>query len=228
MSLVRTAFLRKQPDVDRLTVKVLPESFEGDFVKVVDVPVPAFRARKCRICFTRFTPDRKNVTWCGAECGYLVSQQELAKVERKSDRERKEALKSKGDLIAEAQVAFNAFCRERDRNTFCISCNVYLPAVLATPGGGVDCGHFRSRGSAPHLRFSEDNAHGQCKRCNRYLSGNVTEYRPRLIARIGIERVEALEADQEVRRYTPDELIAIKKLYQLKLKQLKGNDNGIQ
>lgn len=218
MTLQRTAFLRKSPDVDRLTVKVLPESFEGDFVKVVDVPTPAFRARKCRICFTRFTPDRKNVTWCGAECGYLVSQQELAKAERKDDRVRKDALKSKGDLIADAQTAFNAYIRMRDQLAGhpCISSG--LP--LDWSGNNVDAGHYRSRGSAPHLRFNEDNVHAQSKQENRYKSGNAVDYRIGLIARIGLERVEALEADQEPRRYTMGELIAIKTLYRAKLRAL--------
>jgi hypothetical protein len=155
---------------------------------------------------------------CGPKCAYELVQANKAKVERKADRVRKDALKSKGDHIADAQVAFNAFIRLRDQlaGYHCISSG--LP--LDWSGNNVDAGHYRSRGSAPHLRFNEDNVHAQSKQENRYKSGNAVDYRIGLIARIGLERVEALEADQEPRRYTMGELIAIKTLYRAKLRAL--------
>ena len=179
------------------------------------------RARKCESCRASFLQSRMGQQVCGPKCAYELVQANKAKVERKADRVKRDAMKSKGDLIAEAQVAFNAYIRLRDHlaGHNCISSG--LP--LDWSGNSVDAGHYRSRGSASHLRFNEDNVHAQSKQENRYKSGNAVDYRIGLIARIGIERIEALEADQEPRRYTPDELIAIKKLYQLKLKQLKGN-----
>ena len=45
------------------------------------------------------------------------------------------------------------------------------------------------------------------------------DYRIGLIARIGLEAVEALEADNTLRRYTADELRAIKTMYREKLKK---------
>lgn len=71
------------------------------------------------------------------------------------------------------------------------------------------------------MRYVEDNAHGQCKKCNRYLSGNVADYRARLLNRIGPARLDALEADQTLRKYTIDDLKAIKATYQAKTNQLK-------
>jgi hypothetical protein len=65
------------------------------------------------------------------------------------------------------------------------------------------------------------NCNAQSKHDNRYLSGNVAEYRLGLIARYGIEAVEALERDQSVRRYTIEDLQAIKALYRQKLKDLR-------
>lgn len=59
-----------------------------------------------------------------------------------------------------------------------------------------DCqlGHFLSRGAYPGLTFHPDNSRLQCFRCNCLLHGNTIEFRERLIAEIGLEEVEALEA----------------------------------
>lgn len=88
-------------------------------------------------------------------------------------------------------------------------------------GNAVDAGHYRSVGSAPHLRFDERNCHAQSKQDNRFLSGNAVDYRIGLIARIGQKAVDALEADQSVRKYTVDEIKAIKAEYRAKTKELK-------
>ena len=60
------------------------------------------------------------------------------------------------------------------------------------------------------MRFNENNCHAQPKQDNRYLSGNVADYRIGLIKRIGLAPVEALEADNSVQKYSIDELKAIK------------------
>lgn len=142
-----------------------------------------------------------------------------AKVERATTRARKEAAKTIPQLIKEAQVAFNAFIRERDRGMRCICCRRSLGA--GDVGGGFDCGHYRSVGSAPQLRFDERNAHGQTKFCNRYGAGRAVDYRIGLAARYGLAVVEALEADNRVHKWTREELIAIKAKYVQKLKELK-------
>ena len=85
---------------------------------------------------------------------------------------------------------------------------------------GWDCGHYRSTGSASHLRFHEDNAHRQLVICNRYGAGRAVDYRIGLIARIGLERVEALEADNTPHKWTAEELREIKARYKAKLKQM--------
>ena len=88
-------------------------------------------------------------------------------------------------------------------------------------GGAYDCGHYRSTGSAPHLRFDERNAHAQRKVCNRWGAGRAVDYRIGLVARIGLEAVEALESDNAPRKWTREELIAIRDTYKQKLKELK-------
>ena len=179
------------------------------------------RTRKCAVkgCANRFQPRNMMHKCCGAECAQIFAVAERKRLDAKQTHERKQALKTRSEWLKEAQAAFNAFCRERDKGHQCISCGASLRYEAI--GGGYDCGHYRSVGSAPHLRFHEDNAHGQCKKCNRYGSGMAVDYRLYLIARIGLARVEALEADQEPRKWSVDELIAIRDTYRAKLRELK-------
>lgn len=138
--------------------------------------------------------------------------------EREADRARRDRLKTRSEWLKEAQAAFNAWVRARDAGLPCICCGV--PMGDGRPGGAVDAGHYRSTGSAPHLRFEEDNCHAQRKVCNRFGAGRAVDYRLGLIERIGLERVEALEADQTPRKWTIDDLKAIKKKYQEKAREL--------
>jgi hypothetical protein len=157
---------------------------------------------KCAVCkepFVKRSPWQK-VCQSSTDCAITYTKKKKEKLERKETKARKEALKTRSDYMKEAQKAFNAYIRARDADKPCISCGV--PLKQESLGGGYDCGHFRSVGSAPHLRFDDQNAHGQCKKCNRYLSGNVTEYRRYLTSRIGQVALDRLEADQCVRKYT--------------------------
>lgn len=146
--------------------------------------------------------------------------QEARKQERAQDREKRKALKTIPDLIKEAQIEFNAYIRARDAAQSCICCG--KPLGDGDVGGAYDCGHYRSTGSASHLRFSEDNAHAQRKHCNRWGAGRAVDYRIGLVARIGRENVEALEADNTPHKWTREELIAIRDQYRAKTKQLKA------
>lgn len=181
-------------------------------------PLAGPRKRKCKVCRSLFVPRSITHKACGQGCALVVAEGERKAQERKADRVRKQALKTRGDHVAEAQVAFNAYIRKRDQlaGYACISSG--LP--LDWSGNNVDAGHYRSRGSAPHLRFDERNCHAQSKQQNRYASGNATDYRIGLINRYGMAFVEALEADQTPRRYTVDELIAIKIEYRARLRAL--------
>lgn len=142
-----------------------------------------------------------------------------AKVERASIRARKEAIKTIPVLIKEAQVAFNAYIRARDADKPCICCG--LPLSAGDVGGSFDCGHYRSVGSAQHLRYDERNAHGQRKQCNRWGAGRAVDYRIGLVARIGLEAVEDLESDNSTKKWTREELIAIRDEYRKKLKAMR-------
>lgn len=183
------------------------------------------RTCKNRACRNKFTPARPLQVACCIGCAIILSKDKIraeaeakAKAERKKTAARKEAIKSRSQWIAEAQKAFNAYIRERDRLAGhpCISSG----RPLDWSGNNVDAGHYRSRGSAPHLRFDERNCHAQSKQDNRYGSGNAVDYRVGLIDRLGIEVVEALESDQTPRKWTIDELKAIRDTYRAKRKAL--------
>ena len=144
-----------------------------------------------------------------------------ARVERAETKRKLEAIKTIPQLIKEAQIEFNAYIRERDANQLCICCS--QPLGAGEVGGAYDCGHYRSTGSAPHLRFDERNAHAQRKVCNRWGAGRAVDYRVGLVRRIGLAAVEALESSNEVHKWAKDELREIKAHYRAKTKELKGN-----
>ncbi len=192
--------------------------------------VAEVKPKKCRApgCGQRFKPAMSTQKVCSIACAKAMAKdpklqkiaaKAITKQARQDLQERREKLKSKGDHLREAQQAFNAYIRERDRlaGHRCISSG----RPLDWNGNAVDAGHYRSTGAAPHLRFDESNCHAQSKHDNRYLSGNVADYRIGLIQRIGLEAVEALERDQSARRYTIEDLQAIKVLYRQKLKDLR-------
>ena len=181
--------------------------------------------KRCKVCRKEFDPRLPMQTVCSPACALTLAQAKRAKAEkakqvrqRKADKTKREKMKSKAEWVAEAQAAFNAYIRLRDLGKPCICCG--QPLGESSVGGLYDCGHYRSVGSASHLRFHEDNANGQRKVCNRYGAGRAVDYRIGLIARIGIERVEALEHSNAVHKWTKDELIEITQVYRTKLKEM--------
>lgn len=187
------------------------------------------RRKRCPECRVMFTPSRDSQAVCGeiecaiahgkSEKGRAIAGKALAEVGRREIKVRKEKLKSRGEHMREAQQAFNEYVRARDQAAghLCISSG----KPLDWSGNAVDAGHYRSVGSAPHLRFDERNCHAQSKQDNRFLSGNAVDYRIGLIARIGQEAVDALESDQSVRKYTVEEIKAIKAKYRAMTRELK-------
>lgn len=177
-------------------------------------------------CRASFVPQRLGQAVCSPKCALATVEVQKAKEKkslalagRREIKVRKEALKGRGDHMREAQQAFNEYIRTRDQAAGhpCISSG----KPLDWSGNAVDAGHYRSVGSAPHLRFDERNCHAQSKQDNRFLSGNAVDYRIGLIARIGQEAVDALESDQSVCKYTVDEIKAIKVTYRAKTRELK-------
>ena len=183
------------------------------------------KPKKCKVCRHDFTPTRPLQVVCSVPCAASLGriragkqEKEAKRVERRRDAETRVRLKTKPQLTKEAQREFNKYVRLRDAGKPCICCG--QPLGIDEVGGAYDCGHYRSVGSAPHLRFDERNAHGQRKRCNRYGAGRAVEYRAGLIARYGLQFVESLEADQAPKHYTREDLINIRDTYRRKAKEL--------
>jgi hypothetical protein len=175
----------------------------------------AARLKVCKICKKQFEPMRFAQICCGIPCAIEHANALKAKKEKKEHREAKAKLKSRADYLKEAQAVFNKYIRMRDEAEPCISCSRHH-------GGQYHAGHFRTVGAAPELRFNEYNCHKQCSVCNNHLSGNLLEYRRKLVAKIGIEKVEWLEGKHEAKKYTIDEIIKIKKHYQQKIKDMQN------
>jgi hypothetical protein len=182
------------------------------------------KLHKCKACGEAYVKQRQLQKVCSPVCAIKLAKQQVVKEQvkaaaqdRKQTKAKLDAMKGKPQLVREAQTAFNAFIRARDSGKPCISCGTPLPS--AQIGGAFDCGHYRSVGSAPHMRFVEDNAHGQCKHCNRHLSGNHVAYRLGLVERIGQRAVDLIEADNTTRKYTHDGLREIAKHYRAETKK---------
>ena len=191
--------------------------------------------RKCTVCREWFHPTRDGQFVCSFECASAhgkaandaakaaaqlqVKQQQkkAAKSERKHQAERRMAVKPISYFIKQAQQAFNDFIRYRDRHLTCISCDRHHD-------GQYHAGHFRTTGANPELRFDEDNCHKQCSVCNNHLSGNLTAYRPALIAKIGQARFDSLMGPHALPKWTRDDYIRIRDEYRAKLRDLKKQE----
>lgn len=192
------------------------------------------RPKKCRHCGSQFKPQKPLQVACSISCALELAKAkeqrkrlDIQKRERREIKARKEALKPRSNHLKEAQAAFNRFIRLRDRNEPCICCGSYGPGEDWLTGGKWDAGHYLSRGAYPELRFDEDNCHKQLKSCNagssKYAKKGRTVsqgYRLRLIEKIGLERVEWLEGPHEPKKYTVDDLKAIKAEYRAKAREL--------
>lgn len=155
---------------------------------------------------------------CSLPCAKNYAVKEREKEERKELREAREKIKTITDHLKDAQAAFNAYIRFRDKNKPCISCGRHHK-------GQMHAGHYRTVGACSSLRFDESNVHSQCAPCNNHKSGNITEYRINLIQKIGAKEVERLETAPKSRRWTVDEAKEIRLLYKEKLKQLKKDEH---
>ena len=150
---------------------------------------------------------------------YVREQQ--AKARRRELRERKRKAKPRAQWLKEAQAAFNAWIKERDKHLPCVSCDATEHGTSYVKISGWVASHYRSVGACPELRFEESNVHKACVRCNSHLSGNIVEYRIRLRARIGEEKLAWLEGPHDPKRYTIEELMAIKSEYRRRLREMR-------
>ncbi len=168
------------------------------------------KQKKCKHCKALFTPSKPIQTACSIACAVAMARKKRENVEKAADRQKREALKSRSQWLKEAQIAWNSYVRWRDYGKPCASCGSMPERKF---GGTMDCSHYRSVGAAPHLRFNLHNAAAACVKCNRYLGGNIAALRVGLIERIGLEKVEAVEADNNVRKFDIEYLKRVKRIF---------------
>ena len=206
------------------------ERIEQREVRKIATKAAREKKHKCavRTCRAEFVRPAPFIVWCSPECGTVLAiaklekqKESAARAERKADQEKLAKFKRKADHVADCQKAFNAWVRFRDRDEPCICCGRW-PASQSLTGGEWDAGHYLSRGSHPHLRFDVRNVFKQMKGCNRPGGTTAASFRAGVVARIGLAAVEALEADQEPKHYTVDQLIAMTAHYKQELKKLKA------
>ena len=191
------------------------------------------RRRRCKICREWFMPEKDFEKWCSQAHKEELAiklyrkqnearQVKLKKEQQAKEREKKDKLKIRKLAVKplsyfkqQAQTAFNSYIRQRDAGNSCISCG-------RNTGAKMNAGHYRTVGANPELRFDEDNCHLQCEHCNSYRSGNIEEYTPNLIEKIGQERFDRLMGVHELPKWKREDYERIRDEYRLKLKELKS------
>ena len=186
---------------------------------------------KCTGCKNRFDKESMVKLPVGnfhdVECAfeYARAKQEKAlkrstarrhKADRAQLREDKERVKTRAKWLAELQVLVNQYARLRDKGEGCISCD--KPASWY---GQWHASHFHSRGKSAALRFNLNNIHKSCSVCNSHLSGNLAEYRPRLIEKIGQDKFDSmLLLSSGIRSYDVEWIKRAKKITRKGIKRL--------
>lgn len=182
---------------------------------------------KCRYCKERTEGlplhDDCIAPWLQAQNAKKAAARQ--RVERKADREKRQAIKPRAKWLAECQAIVNKLVRLRDLSLRrgCFTCG-------ATPdqkfGGTYDAGHFRSVGSAPHLRFWMPQIALQCIPCNRHRGGQALAFRRALVEKRGVEWVEALEAMHHVAKFDIPYLIRFKSVMGKRLRRMEKRIKG--
>ncbi len=113
----------------------------------------------------------------------------------KEKRETKKALekfKTPTEWETECRAIVQEIARLRDRHDGCISCH-----VGPNYGGRWNGSHFRPAGNNAAVQFHLWNIHKACAQCNLFKGGNISAYRPRLVEKIGADRVAWLESQNQ-------------------------------
>ena len=146
------------------------------------------------------------------------------KEQRKADRARKDALKPVSRWEDECRQIVQKLARIRDRDDGCISCH-----MGPNYGGQWHGSHYRSVGASSNTQFLLWNIHKACAQCNKFKGGNREGYRPRLIKKIGLERVEWLDAQNHVtKRSGPTYIEYLKRFKKVMGKRLRRMEKRME
>jgi hypothetical protein len=170
---------------------------------------------KCKVCKELYIKERVSQQVCEATCAIKLIELSNAKKARqavaKDRRETKaklDAIKSKTELLRDAQTSFNAYIRARDAKLGCVSCD-----KPSSWHGQWHASHYKSLGARPELRFNVYNVHKACSVCNNYKSGNLIDYRAGILKRISAEKLDMLESFSGSKNYSKEQIVRIKKIF---------------
>ena len=176
----------------------------------------------CRGCKDYFRPkddDPDKITYCSPECLQTIISKSLAwsrgkatkQRERDHNREKRENMAARRRLNEDSlphqkyltQKAFNRLIvlLDQDKN-YCASCG------RSKCGSYWDCGHVKSIGSHPELRFDFLNAYKQGSACNRQqrLSSRGLVVSKQYEERLPVKTVEYLNGHHQAKHYTREGL----------------------
>ena len=176
--------------------------------------------KRCKECKKLFVPIREMQPCCGYECeiNYISKPKNLKNAIKQGKEKRKKELAEKyPDKTSElklTQKAVNEYIRLRDKNKPCISCGT-------TKNIQYHAGHFRPAGNNQNLRFYTLNIHKQCSVCNNYLSANLINYRNNLVEKLGLEKVQEIEANHQTKKYSVEYLQRMRKIFNKKIRLYK-------
>lgn len=170
---------------------------------------------KCKVCKNLFTKNKSTQSVCSVECSITIALKARDKIlktgmlkQKREDKVKRERLKSRSDWLKEAQTEVNKYVRLRDSHLGCVSCD-----KPATWDGQWHASHFRSVGAASSVRFNLWNIHRSCSICNNWKSGNLSDYEPRLIAKIGKSKVDWLRSQNQLVSYSIEYLKRLKQVF---------------
>ncbi len=175
--------------------------------------------KRCK-CSAEFKPAntfQKDCIPCLIKKG-KKEQKRVAKVKKAEDAAFKKKVRDKDHPwhIKTLERLVNRYICLRDKDLPCISCDRPADAPIQWSAG-----HYFSVGSSPELRFELLNIHKQCWfNCNKNRGGNIAQYRPRLVLKIGEANVAWLEGPHKAKNYTIPELNDLIAEYRLKNKEL--------
>ena len=139
--------------------------------------------KTCPTCQSEFKPSSSMQKYCGYRCTKTTRKAAQKPVKRKV---KLSTLQAKADSLMSEYIR-RKYADEHGYVT-CVSCG------RSFRWQEVDCGHFVSR---RHLatRYVEENAHPECKGCNRFSTDHLIGYTTYIIDLYGREKIAELKKE---------------------------------
>lgn len=181
------------------------------------------KQRKCKECKEYFIPAPNMFlppTCEKYDCRLSYANKHLSnKVKAKKKANRAELIKyNQSDVKLRMELAkriVQMYVRLRDVNESCIVCRKLVAKQW-------DGGHYMNSQYFSAVRFNTLNIHKQCSHCNGWNNEDKQTYRIHLIDKIGLDKVEWLEAQNQTVKYDAEYLNKLIKTFRKKIKRLKA------